>query len=166
MSNAQLADNLGGAEFEVGSAEHRRGLARFFVDSHIDYEPEKIRWPTLGETERTRLINLPFWQEAVSTESYTSATVMAAAQLEPDTELRRAIELQGLEENRHARLLAALTAHYRIPIETPPTLPAALAGRRFPVRRFRRMFRFLLCLRADCRGGRVGLFHPRVGSDL
>ena len=59
MSNAQLADNLGGAEFEVGSAEHRRGLARFFVDSHIDYEPEKIRWPTLGETERTRLISLP-----------------------------------------------------------------------------------------------------------
>jgi hypothetical protein len=77
MSNAQLADNLGGAEFEVGSAEHRRGLARFFLDSHVDYEPEKIRWPTLGETERTRLISLPFWQEAVSTESYTSATVMA-----------------------------------------------------------------------------------------
>ena len=52
--------------------------------------------------------------------SYTSGTVMAAAQLEPDTELRRAIELRGLEEKRHARLLAALTAHYRIPIQTPP----------------------------------------------
>src|SRR5258708_35249014 len=96
MSNAQLADNLGGAEFEVGSAEHRRGLARFFVDSHVDYEPEKIRWPTLGETERIRLINLPFWQEAVSTESYTSATVIAAAQPQPATERGPAMMLAGL----------------------------------------------------------------------
>jgi hypothetical protein len=45
---------------------------------------------------------------------------MAAAQLETDVDLRKAIELQGFEENRHARLLAALTAHYRIPIQTPP----------------------------------------------
>jgi hypothetical protein len=120
VSNAELADNLGGAEFEVGSPEHRRGLARFFLDTHIDYEPEKIRWPSLGEAERTRLVGLPFWQEAVSTESRTSGKVMAAAQLETDVELRKAIELQGFEENRHARLLAALTTHYRIPIQTPP----------------------------------------------
>ena len=120
MSNAQLLDELGGAGFEAGSAEHRRCLARFFVDTHIDYEPEKIRWPALGEAERTRLINLPFWQEAVSTEARTSGKVIAAAQLERDAELRKAIELQGFEENRHARLLAALTTHYRIPIQTPP----------------------------------------------
>jgi hypothetical protein len=120
MSNAQLADNLDTGEFEVGSMEHRRGLARFFLDTHIDYEPETIRWPALGETERIRLINLPFWQEAVSTESRTSGKVIAAAELESDAELRKAIELQGFEENRHARLLAALTAHYRIPIQTPP----------------------------------------------
>ncbi|MDB6157439.1 MAG: hypothetical protein JWO04_1145 [Gammaproteobacteria bacterium] len=45
---------------------------------------------------------------------------MAAAQLESDAQLRKAIELQGFEEDRHARLLAALTARYRIPIQTPP----------------------------------------------
>jgi hypothetical protein len=45
---------------------------------------------------------------------------LAAAQLESDGELREAIELQGFEEKRHAPLLAALTAHYRIPIQTPP----------------------------------------------
>ncbi len=92
----------------------------FFLDTYIDYEPEKIRWPILGEAERARLVGLPFWQEAVSTESRTSGKVMAAAQLESDVELRKAIELQGFEENRHARLLAALTTHYRIPIQTPP----------------------------------------------
>jgi hypothetical protein len=34
--------------------------------------------------------------------------------------VRRAIELQGFEENRHARLLLALTSHYGIPVEQPP----------------------------------------------
>src|SRR5438105_7622406 len=120
MTDANTADQLGLGSFEIGSAEHRHGLARFFLDTHIDYEPERIQWPVLGETERTRLISLPFWQEAVRTESVTSRKVMAAAELESDTQLRRAIELQGFEENRHARLLAALTAHYRIPIQTPP----------------------------------------------
>jgi hypothetical protein len=62
---------------------------------------------------------LPFWQEALSTENVTSTTVAAAAQLEGDPELRRAIELQGFEEARHARLLLSLTAHYRIPVEAP-----------------------------------------------
>ena len=118
--NVDLADNANSVAFEVGSAEHRRGLARFFIDTYIDYEPEKIRWPHLGEAERSRLAGLPFWQEAVSTESRTSGKVLAAAQLESDAELRKAIELQGFEENRHARLLAELTSHYRIPIETPP----------------------------------------------
>jgi hypothetical protein len=121
MMDANTADHVGGVrEFEIGSAAHRRGLARFFLDTHIDYEPDRIQWPVLGETERSRLISLPFWQEAVNTESETSRKVMAAAQLESDAQLRKAIELQGFEEYRHARLLAALTARYRIPIQTPP----------------------------------------------
>jgi hypothetical protein len=120
MADAQLADTLIVAEFEIGSAEHRRRLARFFLDTHIDFDPVSIAWPQLGESERARLAKLPFWQEAVSTESETSRKVAAAAQLESDAQLRRAIELQGFEENRHARLLAALTAHYRIPIQSPP----------------------------------------------
>jgi hypothetical protein len=105
------------ADVEIGSAEHRRILAQFFLDTHIDYVPEAIEWPPLDEPGRTRLTGLPFWQEAVSTENVTSNTVAAAAQLEPDPELRRAIELQGFEENRHARLLVALTSHYGIPIQ-------------------------------------------------
>jgi hypothetical protein len=46
--------------------------------------------------------------------------VAAAAVLEADPELRRAIELQGFEEGRHARLLQALTSHYSIPVAMPP----------------------------------------------
>jgi hypothetical protein len=108
------------AGLEIGSAEHRRLLAHFFLSTHVDYVPEKIEWPELPDPARTRLAGLPFWQEAVSTEGFTSNRVTAAAQLEPDPEVRRAIELQGFEEHRHARLLQALTSHYRIKVEPPP----------------------------------------------
>ncbi len=104
----------------AGSPEHKRLLAQFFFDTHVDYDPEHIPWPGLSAEELKRLTGLPFWQEAVSTENVTSHTVTAAATLESDPQLRRAIALQGFEEQRHARLLAALTAHYHIPIEHPP----------------------------------------------
>jgi hypothetical protein len=104
----------------IGSAEHRRLLGQFFLDTHVQYVPEQMPWPQLAEQELRRLRGLPFWQEAVSTENVTSNTVAAAAALEADPLVRKAIELQGLEEMRHARLLVALTSHYGIPIETPP----------------------------------------------
>jgi hypothetical protein len=105
---------------QVGSQEHRRILARFFLDSHVDFVPESIVWPQLADATRERLTGLPFWQEAVATENITSNTVAAAAGLEPDPEIRKAIEMQGFEENRHARLLVALTSHYRIKVDMPP----------------------------------------------
>jgi hypothetical protein len=105
---------------EIGSEEHRHILARFFLDSHVNFVPESIVWPQLADSSRARLTRLPFWQEAVATENITSNTVAAAATLEPDPEIRKAIEMQGFEENRHARLLVALTSHYRIKVDTPP----------------------------------------------
>ncbi|MGB6489492.1 MAG: hypothetical protein WBE91_21685 [Steroidobacteraceae bacterium] len=104
----------------VGSAEHRRLLGQFFLDTHVEYVPEQMQWPALSDEELGRLRSLPFWQEAVSTENVTSNTVTAAAALEADPLVRKAIELQGFEEQRHARLLVALTSHYRIPVEPPP----------------------------------------------
>jgi len=120
MLDAELAESLSATELTVGSARHRRALARFFLDTHVEYVPEDIRWPVLDEPARERLARLPFWQEAVTTEAETSRKVAAAAQLEADAAVRKAIELQGFEEQRHARLLAALIAHYRISVRTPP----------------------------------------------
>ena len=112
---------------QVGSPEHRLLLGRFFLDTHVEYVPEQMQWPALAEDELARLRSLPFWQEAVSTENVTSNTVAAAAALEADPLVREAIELQGVEEMRHARLLVALTSHYRIPVESPPRFePGAL----------------------------------------
>ena len=89
------------------------------MDSYVEYVPEQVQWPQLTEESKTRLVALPFWQEAVATENVTSNTVVAAAALEPDPGLRKAIELQGFEEQRHARLLQALTQHYDIRIDAP-----------------------------------------------
>ncbi|HTX05904.1 MAG TPA: ferritin-like domain-containing protein [Steroidobacteraceae bacterium] len=112
--------NIESENLVLGSSAHRRLLGRFFLDTHLDYVPEQIEWPELGEEDLTRLRSLPFWQEAVSTENVTSNTVAAAAALEPDPLVRAAIELQGFEEMRHARLLLELTRRYRIPVEPPP----------------------------------------------
>ena len=112
--------NFESQTLRVGSAEHRRLLGQFFLDTHVEYVPEQMPWPALTEEELIRLRGLPFWQEAVSTENVTSNTVAAAAALEADPLVRKAIELQGFEEMRHARLLLALTSHYHIAIESPP----------------------------------------------
>ncbi|MDE2051361.1 MAG: ferritin-like domain-containing protein, partial [Gammaproteobacteria bacterium] len=112
--------NIESESLPVGSAEHRRLLGRFFLDTHVEYVPEQMQWPALAQEELDRLRSLPFWQEAVSTENVTSNTVAAAAALEADPLVRKAIELQGFEEMRHARLLVALTSHYRIAVESPP----------------------------------------------
>jgi hypothetical protein len=111
---------MSAAAIEIGSLAHRELLARFFMDSYVEFVPEQVQWPHLSADARTRLVSLPFWQEAVSTENVTSNTVAAAAALEADPGLRKAIELQGFEEGRHARLLQALTTHYDIRIDTPP----------------------------------------------
>jgi hypothetical protein len=104
---------------KIGSVAHRELLARFFMDSYVEYVPEQVRWPNLSEASKSRLVSLPFWQEAVATENVTSNTVAAAAVIEADPGLRQAIELQGFEEGRHARLLKALTTHYNIPVDNP-----------------------------------------------
>jgi hypothetical protein len=45
---------------------------------------------------------LPFWQEAVNTESESSRKVLAAAQLEPDAQLRKARTMGGGADNSAA----------------------------------------------------------------
>lgn len=112
--------NIESASLTTGSAEHRRLLGQFFLDTHVEYVPERTQWPELTQEELARMQSLPFWQEAVSTENVTSNTVAAAATLESDPIVRKAIELQGFEEMRHARLLVELASHYRITIESPP----------------------------------------------
>ena len=68
----------------VGSPEHRHLLSRFFRDSFVDYNPEGLSWPVLGDEELSRLARLPFWGQAVFTEAKTAGIVQRAVTLEPD----------------------------------------------------------------------------------
>ena len=102
----------------VGSPEHRELLCRFFLDSHVAFDPTPMRWPELDGERLAQLRRLPFWAEALATERMTARTIQAWARLQTDPLLHEAIALQAYEEQRHADLLQGLTTHYEIPI--PP----------------------------------------------
>ena len=105
----------------VGSAAHKELLCRFFIESHVPFDPAAVDWPELDAEDLARLRSLPFWGQAVATERQTACTVQTWAAHETDPLLHAAIALQGYEEQRHAALLEGLTAHYDIAL---PPLPA------------------------------------------
>lgn len=104
----------------IGSEDHKALLCRFFIDSHVPFEPASVRWPALDDDSLTQLRSLPFWHEAVATERLTACTIQARAALETDPLLQQAIALQAYEEQRHATLLQDLTVQYGIAV---PPLP-------------------------------------------
>jgi hypothetical protein len=106
----------------TGSPEHKELLCRFFIDSHLPFEPAELTWPDLDDGSRDRLAALPIWEDAVRTEAQTARTVLAMGRAEKDPLLGEAIRLQGYEEARHAELLEGLTRRYGIPV--PPYRPA------------------------------------------
>lgn len=101
----------------IGSTAHKELFCREFIDTHDPYDPEKIDWPVMDEDTRQQLSALPFWDEAVSTESDVANKVQSLAPLEPDPLIRDAIALQGYEEGRHAALLRIMTNHYGIKVQ-------------------------------------------------
>jgi hypothetical protein len=109
----------------IGSQAHKDLLCRFFVDSHVPFEPQGLKWPELEEAARERLAALPIWEEAVRTEAKTALAVTTMGEAEPDPVLSETIKLQGYEEARHAEILKLLTSRYGIDIPAyTPTAPA------------------------------------------
>jgi hypothetical protein len=108
---------------EIGSEAHKRLFCRQFIDSHTDFTPETLPWPDLTEKELERLRTVPFWQEVRHTERRAGAIVKAFTETIDDPLLREAIALQGLEEARHARLLAVMIERYGIDAPEQPLEP-------------------------------------------
>ena len=85
----------------VGSQEHKDLFCRFFVETHVAFEPATIQWPEIDEESLKRLHSLPVWSEAVATECAATCTIQTWAPLETDPLIREAVALQGYEEARH-----------------------------------------------------------------
>jgi hypothetical protein len=107
----------------VGSQEHKELFCRFFLETHVAFEPATVDWPEIDEDSLKRLHSLPVWNEAVATERAATCTIQTWAPLEADPLIREAVALQGYEEARHAALIQGLTAHYGIPVSPPPPGP-------------------------------------------
>ncbi len=104
----------------IGSAEHKELFCGLMIDTHDPYEPSKIAWPTLDEAARARLVGLPFWNDALTTEDGATRDLKVLAEAEPDPLVRAAVALQAFEENRHRELIAAMCAHYGIAAGVEP----------------------------------------------
>ena len=108
----------------VGSAEHKELFCRFFIDTHITFDPAAIDWPELDEGSLKLLHSLPVWAEAMETERMGTCTVQSWAELQTDPLIRQAVALQGQEEARHAAIIQGLTTRYGITLPTlPPPVP-------------------------------------------
>src|ERR1700720_3955174 len=96
----------------IGSAAHKERFCRHFIETHRQFDPEALPWPDLHADAPERLRAVPFWQEVLHTERRAGAIVAAFAATIADPLVREAVDLQGFEEERHARLLGVMIRRY------------------------------------------------------
>jgi hypothetical protein len=116
---------LGGRKHavEIGSEEHKNLFCRHFHDTYQHYVPDELPWPELDEAALARLRAVPFWQEVLNTELRAGAIVGEFAATVDDPVLRKAIDLQGFEETRHADLIRVMIRRYGIDATEQPPQP-------------------------------------------
>ena len=101
----------------IGSAAHKERFCRHFIETHRQFDPEALPWPDLDADALERLRAVPFWQEVWHTERRAGAIVAAFAATIADPLVREAVDLQGFEEERHARLLGVMIRRYGLAAE-------------------------------------------------
>jgi hypothetical protein len=104
----------------IGSEEHKRRFCRMLIDTHDPFDPDRIAWPRLEAEERRRIAALPFWSDAIADEGNAMRRLEHLAARQSDPLLAEALALQGYEEGRHGRIIAAMLAHYAIAAAPPP----------------------------------------------
>src|ERR1700730_10132952 len=109
----------------VGSAQHRDLFCRWFIETHVVWEPGDLPWPPLDVALVERLRAFPFWSHARSIERRAGKLVTAFAQKIEDPLMSEAVALQGMEETRHGRLMGHVLEHYGIDV---PEVPFAEPG--------------------------------------
>ena len=121
-------------EMKIGSETHKELFCQSFMTSHREYEPENLPWPQLDSAALERIQGIPFWQQALDTEREAGVMVSAFADTVSDSVIREAIALQGMEEERHSRLIRTVIERYGIqmpdrpPVELPSNIEQAFIG--------------------------------------
>lgn len=105
---------------QIGSAAHKERFCRQFIETHQRFDPERLPWPELDAAALGRMRGVPFWQEVLHTERRAGAIVRAFAETIADPLVREAVDLQGVEEARHAQLLEVMIRRYGIEVEERP----------------------------------------------
>jgi hypothetical protein len=108
---------------QIGSTAHKERFCRQFIDSHRQFEPEALPWPLLDDAALGRMRAVPFWQEVLHTERRAGAIVRAFATTITDPLVREAVDLQGVEEERHAQLIGVMVDRYGLAAEERPLEP-------------------------------------------
>jgi hypothetical protein len=111
---------------QIGSDEHKELFCRSFLESHKAYDPQDWPWPELDEISLARLRAIPIWTMALEVEIGAGTMLAGYAKTEPDPLVRRALELQGYEEDRHGRILQCMISRYGLKVtpevpNDPPT---------------------------------------------
>ena len=104
----------------VGSEAHKRLFCRMLLDTHNPYKPAVLDWPRLAPADQARLVSLPIWDMAVTTEGKASVRVMSYARRISDPLLKEAVSLNGFEEGRHKKVLANMVEAYGIKLAPEP----------------------------------------------
>ena len=114
---------------QIGSNEHKELFCRFFMESHRPYDPREWPWPQLDELSLARLRAIPIWTLALEVELGAGAMLTGFAKTERDPLVRKALELQGYEEDRHGRILQCLVERYGLTVtpKVPKNEPDARA---------------------------------------
>jgi hypothetical protein len=104
----------------IGSEAHKERFCRQFIGTHQRFDPETLPWPALDDAALGRMRAVPFWQEVLHTERRAGAIVRAFATTISDPLVREAVDLEGVEEERHAQLLGVMIRRYGLEAEEQP----------------------------------------------
>lgn len=105
---------------QIGSNEHKELFCRSFMESHHAYDPEEWPWPVLDDLSLARLRAIPIWTLALEVELGAGEMLGKFAQTERDPLVRKALELQGYEEDRHGRILRCMVERYGLVVKPNP----------------------------------------------
>ena len=114
-----------------GSQAHKTLFCQSFIETHRQFEPAELPWPTLDAVSIDRLRSIPFWSVALAAERNAGVMVTRYARTIDDPVIREALAMQGVEEARHARLLDEMLKFYGIEVAAVPMPPEDFSERAF-----------------------------------